>query len=236
MEIHTQSHNVSEAVRKLTGSSNETSWGTGWDVLWLGHCGENAQTEDDLVVSYPDFSLPETIKSWEGRLNNPGRTRYVQWSYQPICTFGYAVTGAGAQKLLEVAANDTTGDPFDNWLTTQCRLPEVDIKCISVNPELFHDHKRAGKQTSLNNVVEEGDSPEEAEQSKTENILHSARCNAELQQEMAQWEAWEKEGWVRNCETDDWPEVVEEEPPLPSSPPSPWWGSAWGSSAHNRRP
>lgn len=177
--IRAQMPQIAEAVRNLTGdASNATSimplppFGTEWDILWLGHCGDSI-IFDPPPITLPDPTVPPYINSWEKTLSPyPERKRYIHWSAGPICTYAYAVTGQAARKL--VGRDDHGVESFDVWLHILCKGRQ--IRCVTVNPELFHHHEGAGPKVSLaaGSILEEGF----YEKEYTENIWHSARCNS----------------------------------------------------------
>jgi hypothetical protein len=111
-------------------------------------------------------------------------TRILHPSDYPLATFAYALSAAGAQKVLSVfplklkisgfltgcwksryhvGLKNQTGCyhcAFDELLANDCRSY---MNCISLTPGLFHDFKAAGssEKQSLNNPVGELDRSEE---------------------------------------------------------------------------
>jgi hypothetical protein len=175
---------IAEAVRNLTGYKAPVQepgrstfhlppYGTEWDVLWLGHCGENV-IYDPAPITLVDLTVPPYINSWEGAVSpDPKHIRWIHWSAGPICTYAYAITGAAAKKLLAYDNHGSEG--FDIWLHILCKGQK--LRCVSVNPELFHHHEVAGKKDSLINGLST-DSKNVLEKEMTDNIWHSARCNS----------------------------------------------------------
>ncbi|KAF2088278.1 glycosyltransferase family 25 protein [Saccharata proteae CBS 121410] len=148
------------AMRSMAEPST-TYWGnlSLWDTIYLGHCGDwfgtldqgvgpghqSPATLDPLVHTiYHDESLlarqdlhPFT-KNLMDALEMEEKTRVIHQSVLPLCTFGYAVTRAGAKRIIEevapVAAPDLAA--FDSAMAHGCRIRG--LKCFTVNPELFH--------------------------------------------------------------------------------------------------
>ncbi|KAF2813133.1 uncharacterized protein BDZ99DRAFT_517419 [Mytilinidion resinicola] len=175
---------IAEAVRNLTRYKTPVQepgqpafhmppYGTEWDVLWLGHCGENV-VYDPKPITFADPTVPPYINSWEGAVSpDPKHTRWIHFSAGPICTYAYAITAEGAKKIL--TRDDHGSEGFDIWLHIRCKGQE--LRCVSVNPELFHHHEIAGEKDSLINGPSE-DNKDVVEQEMTDNIWHSARCNS----------------------------------------------------------
>ncbi|KAH7057440.1 hypothetical protein B0J12DRAFT_414232 [Macrophomina phaseolina] len=125
--------------------------------------------EDDYITLY-DPTLPPTIGSYDPRMSGDSQeTRWVQHAAGPICTFAYAVTGASVARML--AMKHGNEQAFDLWMHTRCRNRE--LRCFTVNPEMFHHHIAAGLPSSL---VNEGQ-VDNGGKNYTENIMYSARCN-----------------------------------------------------------
>ncbi|KAF2761321.1 hypothetical protein EJ05DRAFT_259666 [Pseudovirgaria hyperparasitica] len=174
---------IASGMRNLTryGRNDTTSptflpYGDSWDLLWLGHCGENIDWHWPMV-RFEDPLVPPYINSWEKSIApDPGHIRTIHKSVGPICSFAYALTGDAATKIL--AEKDQGTESFDIWLHIMCKGER--LRCLSVNPELFHHHEAAGHRDSLIN----GESDEEVvEKAVTQNIWHSARCNTDQREE-----------------------------------------------------
>lgn len=133
-----------------------------WDLLYLGHCGDYWHPIDvgfkdghvrpsDLAarphISFNDASLPDpkNLHPWTASLlENLGvapHTRLVHKSVFPLCTFAYAVTRTSARRLLKELSLDGRGEDepmaYDVAILISCRDSD-DMRCYSVNPELFH--------------------------------------------------------------------------------------------------
>ena len=170
---------MASAVERLTAyePSNTTSapYGMNWDLLWLGHCGDNFP-EDHLELINDTTLLPRSqLQTWNKELLAlPDFTRVIHRSLGPICSFGYAVSWQGAQKLVGLLSGMTpTDEGVDVTLSIACRGP---LKCITVNPELFHHHRMAGHLTSEIGSVNGNNETQEL--NATSNIRYSARCNS----------------------------------------------------------
>lgn len=185
--IRDQMRLVSDNVRAFATTSDGDSapYGSAWDVLWLGHCGEVTKPET-LKREYPDPSLMPTelyagwSKKWLENIFEGHRA--VQWTEQVVCTFGYGVSRAGAQNMLKFLGQGQD-EAFDVALMTACQKKH--LQCITINPELMHHynpHDGTGY-VSPNNEANSGrqSSGEDAfERLKgtTANMKNSARCAA----------------------------------------------------------
>lgn len=132
---------------------------------------DEAPGDDDYITMY-DPTLPPTIGSYDPRMSGDTEdTRWVQHAAGPICTFAYAVTAASVARMLGMRHGHEQA--FDLWMHTRCRNRE--LRCFSVNPEMFHHHVAAGLPSSL--VNEDMPVTDAGGKNYTENIMYSARCN-----------------------------------------------------------
>ncbi|EKG19535.1 hypothetical protein MPH_03399 [Macrophomina phaseolina MS6] len=203
------------AADNTTSSFNSTEpFSLAYDVLWLGHCGSVKMPYTRQLHQEDDDSLPPALQL-RGLADRyaytplPDYTRSVMRSPGPTCTYAYAVTRQGAQRILELAGNGG-GAAFDNEIGAACSKGEKKggLRCVSVAPELFH-HQRAigkdGKDSSIVDGMNWADGKESVDNGElksrkrkgrkqnrkaikgvtgerrfiTFNIMYSARCNAE---------------------------------------------------------
>lgn len=180
---------VSTAVRefnKVEESEEVAPYGLNWDVLWIGHCGENTNN----VTTRTEFADPSVIEAekYTGFAKNgiadfikPGH-RVIQKAIGPICTFGYAMTRRGMGKVLEWAGAGVE-EAYDIKIMRGCK--SGDLECLTVTPEVMHHYAPDTKKGYVSLVSEqdgEGTSARDEELEKemggTENIVRSARCHA----------------------------------------------------------
>ena len=154
-----------EVLQIKGGDSKAYPWGesSGWDLLYLGHCGDYFNALDQGVgvghhhpehldalphVIFPDDSIPDLTNlhpftaSLFTALGIPEKHRVVHQSQFPLCSFGYAVTRRGAELILNEAA------PAKEELSRRVRAYDVALldgctrhgilRCFSIQPELFH--------------------------------------------------------------------------------------------------
>lgn len=207
--IREQMAGVSEAVRRLTKTSNEHAagdafgattavpYGREWDVLWIGHCGEDAgpsitanirgahrleKWHDRTVVPHKRYI------GWAHSAVNrlPRGSRAVLWAQGPVCTFAYALTRVGAAKVLRLA-DEGTDRAFDVKLASLCL--DQKLKCLTVTPEILHEYvPNVGEDGVTASEVnagngqgarsKDGDARLESIKGSTANIVNSARCRA----------------------------------------------------------
>lgn len=212
VRLRYQLENVARGSRTILNSqANPNSpYGDGWDVLWVGHCGEpfpefldqnKNKPENHPGIRYMktaryaiknDVTVPPPDKT-TGLIDfhaNP-YTRFVHITAAPICTFAYALSQAGARKVLFDLSVDHLTGPFDNALADLCARSVsaigeddnnpgndrgLDTKCISVTPPIFFHHKAKGLVSGDSDINHIG-SADVREKGTTENIMWSARNN-----------------------------------------------------------
>lgn len=196
---------ASSSYSSSSTSSPASPYGDDWDVLWLGHCGEpfpeDLPENQNLPDTDPGFQamarkwtiLGDATVPPPDRLtglvdyaaHGPPLTRWVHVSAAPICSFAYALSRAGARKVLyELSVGGALAGPFDNALAGMCRRAvtgwsgvlagegsgsgngngrEADdgglaAKCVSVTPPLFFHHKAQGLVSGDSDIQEYGTS------------------------------------------------------------------------------
>ncbi|KAH8658321.1 hypothetical protein BX600DRAFT_439489 [Xylariales sp. PMI_506] len=189
LRLKSQIQLVSDNVRLYTAVPDDdiSPYGNRWDVLWLGHCGSAIEDFIPTPLVFPDEtrSKIDLYSGWSKYLLRSKLAeghRQVQDSLVTVCSFGYGVTKQGAQRVLELLS-DGGSEAFDIALSERCQFG--DLKCLVVNPELFHHYEPPrgdgyvsevkmgdGKGTAAAEVKYEG------VMGTTENIVQSARCMA----------------------------------------------------------
>ncbi|KAI3247015.1 CAZyme family GT25 [Penicillium roqueforti] len=165
---------VAPLIQEVTGATDWSSpYGNSWDLLWLGHCGDYIPLQ---LASFVDETLPGSpmYRENDGRFTEfPHQQRMVHMSVGPICTYAYALTASAASKLYQLSSSG-----MDKLITTHLRewCQEGFLKCVTVNPELFHHHKQAGEISSEIGVVEGWENRSAVD--FTPNIRYSARCSS----------------------------------------------------------
>jgi hypothetical protein len=163
-------------------------YGDNWDVLWLGHCGtkfpneEQPQIPRGRAVILDDNTVPakQHIKFQFGTdelvENYPPHTRVVSHTMESVCTLAYAVSQAGARKILyELGVNKLSG-AFDISLRELCDKHRTSrFNCLAVQPQYFQHHRPAGHRSSFSEIS--GGSNDINEKAFTRNIQWSVRMH-----------------------------------------------------------
>ena len=184
---------VAAAVRLLTGARparrGGTPYGDNFDLLFLGHCGDTLQLAQprglpSVLVANDPWRLPahllRSVYSTDAPYAPLGEgARAVQWSQDPVCTFGYGVTARGARKVLDLVSGP--GREIDLMLKEACGNGALD--CVSVMPELIHHGHKVGSRALSTENGKVAEDRSTLGRVFTHNILYSARCN---------WNRW---GW-----------------------------------------
>lgn len=188
VQIRNQTPPIANAVRKLTHAkkAKHAPYGLEWDVLWMGHCSdppyESEENPKDPIIFFDDPTVIP-LEKYRGldphikEVVHEGQ-RAVHYSRNPVCTFAYAVSAVGAQRLLAHASLGQ-GGAFDLMLLHACQ--DKILNCVSVNPEIFDPYNTADGGSS---EVRAGDSGTtfDADAGKvmgwTDNVRNSARCSA----------------------------------------------------------
>lgn len=193
INIKAQLSQFAPGARQILDSSSPTGpddspYGDDWDLLWLGHCGEhfpetvepkldNPDTRKYVIENDPTVPGYDHVTGFVGWRDYPEHTRFIHRSGAPICTFAYAVSYKGAQKLLYSLSVDGLHGPFDNSLSDLCRYQFYGINCVSVNPPYFFHHRGKGYTSGDSDIQRVEGSGEVREKGITENIVFSARLN-----------------------------------------------------------
>ena len=164
-----------------TSANTHSPYGDGWDVLWVGLCHDSLP-EDDLrvyvvtndqsvpLVKHLLMNNPEMLEAY------PPHSRIIHMAGGPICTYAYAVSLRGAQKILYALSVKELRGIFDNALAWWCQKNDQAGLCISANPTYFYSHLFAGGAGKSSDINVAGPKFDKAE---TKNIRWSTRLNIE---------------------------------------------------------
>ena len=186
IRLKSQLVDFAKGTRYLLNTTESTKtqspYGDGWDVLWVGLCHDRLATDDSrLYVIHNDPSVPNfaNIRALqEPHLKEFGEhSRLVHVAGGPICSFGYAVSNKGAQKLLFGLSVKELRGIFDNALSWWCTDHSQGAKCIVAQPTYFFHHRPAGKANKASDIQDYGNIT--YEKGYTQNIRWSTRINLE---------------------------------------------------------
>ena len=165
-------------------------YGDDWDLLWLGHCGMGLPKTGGKVLHYHDPSVPEPqflhsyLRSDPTPLGiYPAHTRIVMREVSdPVCSLAYAVSQAGARKILYTLGLKTFDGPYDLMLRAWCEGLNGNASngrqvCLGALPQLFDHHRRKGPKSRDSDISDHG--AEYRDKPETLNIRWSVRMNME---------------------------------------------------------
>lgn len=130
-------------------------YGRDWDILWLGHCGaqlpppSTAHPDRIMLLNDQTVAGPQHLKPSPGAPPDaissiyPPYTRLVHRANATLCTLAYAVTQAGARKILYRFGIHDFSKGYDFALSDYCNgklrymTKETTPMCITVQPPLF---------------------------------------------------------------------------------------------------
>lgn len=204
VNLREQMRNAGKAMRNLhavdnhnqTYENEQAPYTTDWDVFWIGHCGEDvtpaveAGNGSGEYEAWDDASVIPKHK-YQGWAHNSvmllkNGQRAVVRSHGPICTFAYAVTKAGARRVLELTGSGQS-QAFDTMMSSLCR--DNKLKCFSLVPEVMHEYtphptkdgalsSEINAQNGQGEMTKADDESLETMMGSTLNIVDSARCRA----------------------------------------------------------
>ena len=184
VNIKSQFAHFAEGTRFLSSNSSSSKpphspYGDDWDLLWPGHCGSNPVTDTPRFVidNDPTVPAPKHRMNFVGKVDMSPYTnssRIVYRLHDGCCTWAYALSYRGAQKLFHRQAFRSQWDAFDISLSDFCRDP--DFKCLSLFPQLTTCHFAAGPVSHDSDLSQVKDASFR-EKGATPNIVTSARLN-----------------------------------------------------------
>jgi hypothetical protein len=184
---------VSDNVRKFLKISDTdlNPYGTDWDVLWIGHCGEITDDSKEYVQYHDESRVTtENYSGWSKKYwmdHIPEGERRVQMTVNTVCTFGYGVTAEGARKILEKMSSGKD-EAYDVGLQHKCKSGE--LRCVVVLPQVLNHYEaseKLGYKSDIKAKSGEGSSASDELLGKTmgttQNMVQSARCKAQFNSE-----------------------------------------------------
>jgi len=192
--IKAQMLQVARGSRWLLDSSGDrvpsSPYGDGWDVLWIGHCSAEpidrrrwVIPKDPTVVPPSDrgYWFKPDMTSWESGPFPDTQTRLIFRSGFGGCSAAWAISLAGAEKILYRLSMSPFNDAIDMGVSTMCADGTLGINCISPFPAIIGVSKPAGSiQRGSDIRVESSDTPDGVrEQAESEKLVFSTRLNIE---------------------------------------------------------
>lgn len=121
--------------------------------------------------------------------DKPGQPPHQKWDNHTrihfsqsrgLCTYSFALSLRGAQKLLYYLSMKLWHGAFDLGLEDMCKYKDREFKCISVYPQIVDSHRGAGNvkgDSDLSDSGAEGVRPDD--KIFTYNIVTSTRMNVD---------------------------------------------------------
>ena len=159
-------------------------YGDGWDLLFLGHCATQPTDDvhDRFVMKNDPRVLPKNHRTNYGAVPDVApygdNSRTMFFSKGATCTYAYALSFHGAQKILEWLALKPFDKPIDYGLHEMCGKSNRNFTCISSFPQLVGDHKPAGSSAKDSDIVN-GKPAQERKVGYSNNVMYSTRLNAD---------------------------------------------------------
>ena len=198
VNIKTQLPTIAQGTRYLGFDSDRwanktlkpphSPYGDDWDVLWLGHCASELRHPSARFLISNDPTVPPPSHRWN--MWQPGfndvdignSTRVVSANNHALCTLAYAISYAGAQKILYHMGTKPFKDPFDMGLKALCdardkHKNDVRFECMHVWPSLMNSFRPAGKSDALDSDINEKDEGKLRKNSYVFNTVFSNRMN-----------------------------------------------------------
>ena len=193
-------------------------YGDGWDLLWLGHCASSLRTDAARMLIHNDPTVRPPSKKWEmwdPEFNAKGvtnSTRVVSKANNAICTNGYAVSLAGARKILYHASFHPNPDAIDQRFNNLCDPNHAKehsaFECLHVYPAIFNAYRKAGRadgESDQSNGQKKGkDKVKMRKFGYAYNNVYSTMLNLGNLIQGKQPEAqWKMDGWETERELDE---------------------------------
>ncbi|KAJ5100192.1 CAZyme family GT25 [Penicillium angulare] len=189
--------------------SSSAPYGTHWDILWIGSCLSAPNQNETRFYAIPQDPTVASTRQRQGAAGIPGiwedrfpedSTRYVYSAETICCTFGYAVTRKGAEKIIAALSVSHIETPIDNALSDLCAGEDGRrrIDCYSTSPGLIGTYKTSGSSSrdSDINSSENGDYHEEHSWNMVYGVkrnIHRLAAGDDTVQ--SQWQDEDREPW-----------------------------------------
>lgn len=185
VSIKTQLSQIAQGTRYLSKDPSSPSkiphspYGD-WDLFWPGHCGTGFDPESSrfIIDNDPSVPAPKHRVNYGGKPNMTSysdNARAVFEASEGCCTFAYALSYRGAQKLLHRQNTRTAWGAYDLDVSDMCR-DDPHFKCLSVFPQIINSHGAAGpinRDSDLSVVTDTN----VRKKGFTHNVVTSARLN-----------------------------------------------------------
>ena len=168
-------------TNSIDGPPTQSPYGDGWDLLYLGHCANRPDPDDNrrFVMENDPNVAPVKHRMNFGDIPDmsayDNTTRIMFATSGGVCTYSYALSNRGAQKILYHLSMSVYSSPVDIGLRDMCSKKDRDFKCVGVFPQLVDSHRSAGNDSRDSDISNRGGSIRT--EGFTHNIVHSTRLN-----------------------------------------------------------
>ncbi|KIW21346.1 hypothetical protein PV08_01926 [Exophiala spinifera] len=148
---------VARGSRWLLGNRKEaiphSPYGDGWDVLWIGHCSAEPSNSRRWVIPKDPTVVPPGNRSywfkpdmerWESAPEQDTQTRLLFDVGLGSCSAAWAVSLAGAEKILYELSMSPFNDAIDMGVAQMCFQKTWNMRCIAPYPTIVGVSKPAG--------------------------------------------------------------------------------------------
>lgn len=188
-------------------SVSKSPYGSAWDLLWLGHCRAGPHdSKQSIYLLENDATVPPIsfrAAHWHQRHIPPpvlsNTTRLIFRSNSGMCTYAYAVTLAGARKL--VAALMDYDVAYDVGMSNACREKNgKSFVCYAAYPPLMASHRFGGSRSQNSDI--RPDRPQTAMRKEfTRDIVYPVMLNIK---KLVRGETRLKSQWPLHDAADTW--------------------------------
>ncbi|KAL6252988.1 hypothetical protein RBB50_000707 [Rhinocladiella similis] len=184
---------VARGTRWLLNQTDESQthspYGDGWDVIWLGHCGASPDPKDKRrwVIPQDPTVLPPRkrwslfgfnqadMSPWQPADN---QTRILYVPVSGVCSAGWAISLAGAEKILYYQSMIPFGKPVDEGVGAMCKDKALGLRCIAPWPQIIGISKPAGPKSRGSDIMDF--KPTDVREKPTSHgVMFSTRLNIE---------------------------------------------------------
>ena len=184
-------------------------YGPNWDILWMGHCGCSNHGNGRLYARN-DSSVPPEPNEYtfgsppQDEQHRPG-TRMVFQLTHTVCSTAYAISYAGAVKLVELFKD--AEENLDLQLAAYCRDAK-DLTCLGVWPQVITAASSHSNIEHPDGEVAPANLEEAVEVHAGPGLQYSARINAAVAQKGLGSESWHPEwNYTFAMVNDEWKEI-----------------------------
>ena len=172
-------------VTDLQSSSTDWSpYGSRWDLHAIGTCRSGPDVSSKEVhIIHQDPTVPPASRRWAqwatGRIPPEvlsNTTRLVYPAARIMCMYAYAVSQAGARKMLTTASLQQEVVPIDISINRMCAGRHITpFNCYGIYPSLFGSHRFAGSASRDSDINEKNETISHGE--FTHDIVYSVLQN-----------------------------------------------------------